>query len=514
MEFRQNEAGIHVPWVEHAGEKIRAVWSPQPGSQRAFLACPEQEVLFEGPRANGKTIGLLMDFAQFCGVGYGPAWKGVIFRHSQPQHREVISLFQIIKEIWPEATFNRMTSIWEWPTGECLQAGHLDVPEQFADYIGKSFTWIGFEELTTWKNDLCFKPMLTCLRSPRANIPKHVRSTTNPSGPGQGWVLERYRLPLAPGLTVGPLINDAKDEYGNIEPARRVIHGLLSENVLMMQNDPRYVENILGGARSISEYQAWAFGSWTAPSGGILSEWWGEYKDFVVVPHFMVPPSGRMFRSLDWGQGKPSSIGFWWVSDGSDILFQDGTTRSTLRGDLYRVGEVYTAKPGKPNVGTHEGATDITRRCKDYELRRGWRVDQKTRVLPGPADTQIFDIYNDACVAADFEKLRYRWEEADKGPNSRMQGLDQLVKRIKATRPIDGVREEKGIFIMDCCHDWLRTVPTLPRDPRNPDDADTDAEDHAYDETRYALRFEVGPGFTSGRVEFGSHPRLRGNPMR
>jgi hypothetical protein len=95
-----------------------------------------------------------------------------------------------------------------------------------------------------------------------------------------------------------------------------------------------------------------------------------------------------------------------------------------------------------------------------------------------------------------------------------MQGLDQLVKRIKATRPIDGTREEKGIFIMDCCLDWLRTVPTLPRDPRNPDDCDTDAEDHAYDETRYALRFEVGPGFTSGRIEFGSSPRLRGTPAR
>jgi len=302
--------------------------------------------------------------------------------------------------------------------------------------------------------------------------------------------MERYRLPLAPGLTIGPKIDDAKDEYGNVEPPRRVIHGLLSENLLMMQNDPNYILNILGGARNDSEYQAWAYGSWTAPSGGIISHVWTEYRDFIVFPYFTVPPGGRMFRSLDWGQGKPSSIGFWWVSDGSDILLPNGHCRSSLPGDLFRVGEVYTKKGGKANIGTHEGALEITQRCKAYEVKRGWRDGGKTRVKPGPADTQIFDVYNNNCVAADFERYRYRWEMADKGPNSRMLGLDQLLKRIKGTKPIDHIREEKGIFVMDVCLDWLRTVPTLPRDPRNLDDADTDAEDHCYDETRYALRFE------------------------
>lgn len=510
MEFRQNESGVHVPFVTHHGKLIEAVWAAQPGSQRAFLAAPEQEVLFEGPRANGKTISCLMDFAQFCGVGFGDAWKGVIFRHSQPQHREVISLFQIIKQIWPEATFNRMTSIWEWETGETLQAGHYDVPEQFTDYIGKSFSWIGWEELTSWKNDLCYKPMLTTLRTSRAGIPKHVRSTTNPSGPGQGWVMERFRLPLTPGLTIGPKIDDSVDEYGNVEAPRRVIHGNLSENLLMMQNDPNYVVNILGGARTDSEYQAWAFGSWTAPSGGILSSLWTEYRDYVVWPYFVVPPSGRMFRSMDWGQGKPSSIGFWWVSDGCDVIMPDATVRSTRAGDIFRTGEVYTSKGGKINIGDHSSALDIAQRCKEYEVKRGWRDGGKTRIKAGPADTSIFDIYNDACVAADFEKYGYTWEVADKGPNSRMLGLDQLYKRIKATKPVDNIREEKGLFVMDVCSAWLATVPTLPRDPRNPDDADTDAPDHCYDETRYALRFDAGPRFTSGRVEFGSSPLLRG----
>ena len=35
------------------------------------------------------------------------------------------------------------------------------------------------------------------------------------------------------------------------------------------------------------------------------------------------------------------------------------------------------------------------------------------------------------------------------------------------------------------CRDWLRTVPNLPYSQTKPEDIDTDAEDHAYDETRY-----------------------------
>ncbi|MCL1894815.1 MAG: hypothetical protein FWG02_11410 [Holophagaceae bacterium] len=50
--------------------------------------------------------------------------------------------------------------------------------------------------------------------------------------------------------------------------------------------------------------------------------------------------------------------------------------------------------------------------------------------------------------------------------------------------------EHPGIFIFDSCLDWIRTVPVLPRDEDDPEDINTDAEDHAYDETRYRLIHE------------------------
>ena len=37
------------------------------------------------------------------------------------------------------------------------------------------------------------------------------------------------------------------------------------------------------------------------------------------------------------------------------------------------------------------------------------------------------------------------------------------------------------------CKHWLRTVPSLPPSDDNPEDVDTDAEDHAWDATRYGV---------------------------
>ena len=124
-------------------------------------------------------------------------------------------------------------------------------------------------------------------------------------------------------------------------------------------------------------------------------------------------------------------------------------------------------------------ATEIAR--KIVEVEKGF----KRRVLPGPADGSIFETQNGVCIAADMERAGVRWERADKSNGSRINGLERLRKFLKAahTHPM----EEPGLFVFDTCRNFIRTVPVLPRSERNPDDIDTDAEDHIYDETRYRV---------------------------
>lgn len=42
-------------------------------------------------------------------------------------------------------------------------------------------------------------------------------------------------------------------------------------------------------------------------------------------------------------------------------------------------------------------------------------------------------------------------------------------------------------FVASRCRFWLATVPSLPRDPRNPEDVDSSANDHALDATSYLI---------------------------
>ena len=47
--------------------------------------------------------------------------------------------------------------------------------------------------------------------------------------------------------------------------------------------------------------------------------------------------------------------------------------------------------------------------------------------------------------------------------------------------------EEPGLYVFSTCDQFIRTVPALPRDKRDPDDVDSDAEDHIGDEVRYRV---------------------------
>ena len=89
-----------------------------------------------------------------------------------------------------------------------------------------------------------------------------------------------------------------------------------------------------------------------------------------------------------------------------------------------------------------------------------------------------------------MEAVGVRWQPADKGPGSRKQGWEQIRKLIKGALPPahGGPREEPGIFIMDCCAQAIETLPVLPRDDKDLDDVNTEAEDHIGDAVRYRVR--------------------------
>jgi hypothetical protein len=83
---------------------------------------------------------------------------------------------------------------------------------------------------------------------------------------------------------------------------------------------------------------------------------------------------------------------------------------------------------------------------------------------------------------------------APKGPGSRVAGKLLVHEGLKYdpvnVRP-DGTlapfHQPRTKIHATNCPDLIRTVPRLPVDERNPEDVDTDAEDHGYDGWRYVL---------------------------
>ncbi len=460
------------------------VWAPQPGSQRAFLTCPIYEALLEGNRGGGKTDSLIMDFAQHVGQGYGGEWRGILFRQTYKQLDDIVEKTKKwFPLIFPNASFNESKMAWTWPKGEALLLRYMEREEDYWNYHGHSFPWIGWEELTTWPDDSCYRKMMACSRSTRRGMPRKYRATTNPYGPGHNWVRARFRLPIPPGRLAGEVVRDGLD------PPRVAVRSRLDENRVLLSADPEYVNKIRAAARNPAEEQAWLEGSWDIVAGGMFDDLWRPGVHVVPdLPFAAIPKSWRLNRSYDHGQSKPFSVGWWAESNGEPMRLRiDGQDRvfGAVPGDLFRVAEWYGWN-GRPNEGVRFLSTAIADGIMERQI--AWGIAR--RVRPGPADSSIFDNYEPGkSIAGDMVRRGVRWVPADKRPGSRKHGWEQIRRYLKGAIPRkDGVREAPGLFICVRCDQFRRTFPVLPRSPRDVDDVDTAAEDHIADEVRYRFR--------------------------
>ncbi len=478
-------------------------WSAQEGSQVDVLACPLFELLYHGTRGPGKTDTLIMDFAQHVGKGYGEAWRGVLFRKTYPQLGDVVAKsLRWFKVIFPEAKFNWSRMCWTWPTGECLMFRHMARPEDYWNYHGHEYPWIGFEELTNWADERCYTSMFSCCRSSAKGLPRRIRSTSNPYGVGTNWVKDRFQLAGQWWKTIIQM--EPTNVDGHTEKPRCAIHGHIDENKILLEADPDYKLTIISSAANPAMAKAWLDGDWDIVAGGMFDDVWSKHSN---VPRFEVPINWRIDRAFDWGSSKPFSVGWYAQSDGSDLFVKGIGWVSTVRGDIFRVKEWY-GWTGRANEGKRMLAVDIAEGIIKRELMWGWRQGNNSRVHPGPADTSIYTVENGQSIAMDMSKpvrldgKMYKgvgWTEADKRPGSRKMGWEMIRKMFSNSKSKKGLpRENPGLYVIgDENPQFMRTVLSLPRDEKDMDDVDTDAEDHIGDELRYRVR-SSGTSVSSG----------------
>jgi hypothetical protein len=424
----------------------KILWQPQP-KQRIALECPIYELFYGGARGGGKSDFLVLDFLQDVGKGYGDDWKGVLFRRTYSELEELIFRAH---QIFPEAggTYHESKRTWTFPDGETLKFRFLERDSDVHKYQGHQYSWIGFDELTNWATDYCYIYMHSCARS-AAGVPVRIRASGNPGSTGHLWVKARFIDPMPPYHVYTDPETGLKRVF---IPAR------LEDNLILKKNDPQYLGRLKMQPKHLQ--RAYIEGDWNIFAGQVFEEIRRE-KHFIKP--VAIEPYWYRFAALDWGYTKPFSIG-WYAVTGD--------------GRLIRYREYYGCEKYKPNVGIKKPAAEVAKEAWEMSVAEGcidMVADPSCWAKMGKAKRD-----EPQSIAEEFEKVGWRME---RGVNDRKSGL-QLMHNLLQAEGHDGL---PMLIVFETCYAWIRTIPTLVHSERDPEDVDTDGEDHVYDETRYAV---------------------------
>ena len=480
--------------------ECEVVWSPLPGtSQEIALDSRCDHTLYYGTRGNGKTEVQLMRYRRRVGIGYGKFWRGVIF---DQEYKNLDDLIARSKRLFPlfddGAKFLSSTSDlkWVWPSGEELLFRVAEKASDYDKYHGHEYPFIGWNELTKYKDASVYFKMMSCNRTsfdpatdspdkaaPLPVIPCEVFSTTNPNGPGHNWVKREFITPAPVGTVYRKKIKVEVDENEAREYTVKqiAIFGSWKENPKLPSNYPATLMQAANGDKAV--VAAWLKADWDIVAGGAFDDKWN--KKVHIVPRFTVPKTWHIDRVFDWGSSTPFHVGWWAEADGTEATLDDGTKFCPQPKSIIMFHEMY----GTAEIGTNKGlklsARDIAVLIKNKEIdlmNREWILEQPS---PGPADNQISNVreVDTDTIANKMAAEGIRWTESDKSPGTLAIGMQLARDRLEAAVRGEG----PGLYIMEHCRATIDIFPNLTRDPDKPDQVAPGGEDHPWDTMRYRI---------------------------
>lgn len=470
----------------------RLRWQPIPdSSQEQAVHTHADQTLYCGTRGCGKTAAQLMCFRNGVGRGWGDAWTGVIF---DTEYKPLVNIIAQSKKfyanlgdgaVWRNA---KADQFWSWPSGEKLYFRAASDLNDARNYLGHEYAFIGYNELSKWPTSEVYDHLMGTLRAAsmdRDGIKPRVFSTTNPYGPGTGWIKRRF-IDVAEYGELKEKIFEVRRYDGEIEQVPKTQIALLgnyTENPFFRPSD---VANLMEGVRDRPELQAaWLFCDWDASYvDGLVGDLWD--RRVHIVPNFTIPSSWKVNRTFDWGSRTPFAVGWFAEANDEEVRMPDGTCKSFPNGSIVMIDELYGSYKGE--IGTNRGvklppkqvAKNILRREKEFVTNRV--VSSGQRIYPGPADNQISAVSRTDVdtIEAEMSKVGVRWKRSDKSPGSRIQGAQLLRQGLSNALDSEG----PGFYVMRKCQATITTLPSLQR---SGEDVAKGQEDHLYDAIRYRL---------------------------
>ena len=432
----------HAVIVTLKGKEKQCLYVPLP-RQVEFLETTEPYVLFGGAAGGSKSHAL--------------RWLAYIKCLSVSNFR-VLLLRRTYKEL--EQTHLReaeldapkfgassvpSAKVVRFPNGSVLQFGHCETAADAANYLSAEYDLILFDELVTFEET----PFL--LISSRARTTKgllaRVLAGSNPGGPQSHWVRSRFMDR-----------NVDREQYPDYDEAEwRFIQSKLEDNPYLDQSYERKLAALPPELR-----KAYRDGDWDIFPGQYFPEW--RRAMHVTPEHIAYPREWRRTVCMDWGFVKAGYCG--WVvhePEGGAYLEQE-----------YVPVRVTASEQGK-EIGRRTVALGLKKILLVYDTQ-----------METPAADSGEPIIESVCRGIRKAGVTVTPIKADK---DRINGWARLRQWL-GLRP-DG---RPWLQVSPSCGYAIRTIPAQVSDEHDPEDLDTDGEDHAVDSLRYFVMSRPAAG--------------------
>ncbi len=423
-----------------------------------FFYCTDQYPLYGGAKGGGKSWAIRT--RQLVRRLTYPGSRGLLLRRTYPELKRT-HIDKIAIEWKIHGTFNKQEKVFHFHNGSSQEFGSCQYESNVSDYQGAEYDDIGIDEATQF-TEFMIETFKTNIRTVRTDLKPQIYLGANPGGVGHGYIKRKW-------------VSAPREEGHAFIPAK------VYDNHVLMESNPEYVKQLERLPETLR--RAFLDGDWNIFEGQALSEWRLEKH---ITNRFPVSLEAcKKIICFDWGYSAPGCA--LWLAFAPEN--QWGVRH------IYCYRELYQNQKTPEEWARQIGIFTRLERTAYMVLPH----DCYSNIQGKPSIESVFRAsFGQHCPIVAGKTLQ--------------TGARHLRLAMLHDKLADAIDEPERIRtpylqIHEKCVNTVRTLPELVYDDHDPEDIDTDGEDHSFDALSLGIMTEVTSSGQSGPV--GSTPVKR-----